>query len=130
MKQNEIEALAREWESAKAAEAKAVAIRRAIEDELTELLALPKDLDGSKNENVGQYKIKVTGRLDRKINSDKLQELAQEAGLSDHLGSLFRWKPEINMTAWKAAHESITAPLLDAITTTAGRPSYAITRKD
>lgn len=130
MKQNEIEELAREWESAKAAEAKAVAIRRAIEDELTELLALPKDLDGSKNENVGQYKIKVTGRLDRKINSDKLQELAQEAGLSDHLGSLFRWKPEINMTAWKAAHESITAPLLGAITTTAGRPSYAITRKD
>lgn len=127
---NQIEELAREWESAKAAEAKAVAIRRAIEDELTELLALPKDLDGSKNENVGQYKIKVTGRLDRKINSDKLQELAQEAGLSDHLGSLFRWKPEINMTAWKAAHESITAPLLDAITTTAGRPSYAITRKD
>lgn len=129
MKQ-QIEELASEWESAKAAEAKAVAIRRAIEDELTELLALPKDLDGSKNENVGQYKIKVTGRLDRKINSDRLQELAQEAGLSDHLGSLFRWKPEINMTAWKAAHESITAPLLDAITTTAGRPSYAITRKD
>ena len=126
----QIEELAREWESAKSAEAKAVAIRRAIEDELTELLALPKDLDGSKNENVGQYKIKVTGRLDRKINSDKLQELAQEAGLSDHLGSLFRWKPEINMTAWKDAHESITAPLLDAITTTAGRPSYAITRKD
>lgn len=126
----QIEELAREWESAKAAEAKAVAIRRAIEDELTELLALPKDLDGSKNETAGQYKIKVTGRLDRKINSDKLQELAQEAGLSDHLGSLFRWKPEINMTAWKAAHESITAPLLDAITTTAGRPSYAITRKD
>ena len=129
MKQ-QIEELASEWESAKAAEAKAVAIRRAIEDELTELLALPKDLDGSKNENVGQYKIKVTGRLDRKINSDRLQELAQEAGLSDHLGSLFRWKPEINMTAWKAAHESITAPLLEAITTTAGRPSYAITRKD
>lgn len=127
---NQIEELAKEWESAKSAEAKAVAIRRAIEDELTELLALPKDLDGSKNENVGQYKIKVTGRLDRKINSDRLQELAQEAGLSDHLGSLFRWKPEINMTAWKAAHESITAPLLDAITTTAGRPSYAITRKD
>lgn len=130
MKKNKIEELAREWESAKAAEAKAVAIRRAIEDELTELLALPKDLDGSKNEDVGQYKIKVTGRLDRKINSDKLQELAQEAGLSDHLGSLFRWKPEVNMTAWKAAHVSITAPLLDAITTTAGRPSYAITRKD
>jgi hypothetical protein len=127
---NDLEQLAREWDEAKAFEAQAIARRREIEDQLTKALAIPKDLEGTKNEDAGQYKIKIVGRLDRKINADKLQELAQESGLTEHLGSLFRWKPEINMTAWKAAHESITAPLLDAITTTAGRPSYAITRKD
>lgn len=127
---NDLEKLASDWEEAKAFEAQAIARRREIEDQLTKALAIPKDLEGTKNEDVGQYKIKIVGRLDRKINADKLQELAQESGLTEHLGSLFRWKPEINMTAWKAAHESITAPLLDAITTTAGRPSYAITRKD
>ena len=127
---NDLEQLAREWDEAKAFEAQAIARRREIEDQLTQSLAIPKDLEGTKNEDAGQYKIKIVGRLDRKINADKLQELAQESGLTEHLGSLFRWKPEINMTAWKAAHESITAPLLDAITTTAGRPSYAITRKD
>jgi len=125
-----LEKLASDWEEAKAFEAQAIARRREIEDQLTQSLAIPKDLEGTKNEDAGQYKIKIVGRLDRKVNADKLQELAQESGLSEHLGSLFRWKPEINMTAWKAAHESITAPLLDAITTTAGRPSYAITRKD
>ena len=125
-----LERLAQDWEEAKAFEAQAIARRREIEDQLTKALAIPKDLEGTKNEDVGQYKIKIVGRLDRKVNADKLQELAQESGLTEHLGSLFRWKPEINMTAWKAAHESITAPLLDAITTTAGRPSYAITRKD
>jgi len=125
-----LEKLASDWEEAKAFEAQAIARRREIEDQLTKALAIPKDLEGTKNEDVGQYKIKIVGRLDRKVNADKLQELAQESGLSEHLSSLFRWKPEINMTAWKAAHESITAPLLDAITTTAGRPSYAITRKD
>ena len=127
---NDLEKLASDWEEAKAFEAQAIARRREIEDQLTQALSIPKDLEGTKNEDVGQYKIKIVGRLDRKINADKLQELAQESGLTEHLGSLFRWKPEINMTAWKAAHESITAPLLDAITTTAGRPSYAITRKD
>lgn len=127
---NDLEKLASDWEEAKAFEAQAIARRREIEDQLTKALAIPKDLEGTKNEDAGQYKIKIVGRLDRKINADKLQELAQESGLTEHLGSLFRWKPEINMTAWKAAHESITAPLLDAITTTAGRPSYAITRKD
>lgn len=125
-----LEKLASDWEEAKAFEAQAIARRREIEDQLTHALAIPKDLEGTKNEDAGQYKIKIVGRLDRKVNADKLQELAQESGLSEHLSSLFRWKPEINMTAWKAAHESITAPLLDAITTTAGRPSYAITRKD
>ena len=127
---NDLERLAQDWEEAKAFEAQAIARRREIEDQLTKALAIPKDLEGTKNEDAGQYKIKIVGRLDRKVNADKLQELAQESGLTEHLGSLFRWKPEINMTAWKAAHESITAPLLDAITTTAGRPSYAITRKD
>jgi hypothetical protein len=127
---NDLEKLASDWEEAKAFEAQAIARRREIEDQLTQALAIPKDLEGTKNEDAGQYKIKIVGRLDRKVNADKLQELAQESGLTEHLGSLFRWKPEINMTAWKAAHESITAPLLDAITTTAGRPSYAITRKD
>jgi hypothetical protein len=75
------------------------------------------------------YEIKVSGRLDRKVNADKLQTLAGEAGLTEHLSSLFRWKPEINQAAWKSAHESITGPLLEAITTTSSRASFTITRK-
>jgi hypothetical protein len=127
---NELEKLAEQWEQIKAAETQVIAKRRGIEDQITKILSLQKDMDGTKTESSGNYKIKVTGRLDRKVNADKLQELAQEAGLTEHLSSLFRWKPEINVVAWKAAHESITGPLLDAITTTAARPSYSITRKD
>jgi hypothetical protein len=125
-----IEQLAEEWEQIKAAEDQIKMRRREIEDEITELLNLPKDLDQQKTHDVGFYKLKVTGRIDRKVDADKLQALAEEAGLTEHLGSLFRWKPEINAQAWKAAHSDITTPLLDAITTKAARPSYAITRKD
>ena len=56
-------------------------------------------------------------------------ELAAEAGLSDQLAHLFRWKPELNMSAWKAADESITTPLAGAITAKPGRPSFSITKK-
>ena len=125
-----IEQLAEEWEQIKAAEDQIKTRRREIEDEITELLNLPKDLDQQKTHDAGFYKLKVTGRIDRKVDADKLQALAEEAGLTEHLGSLFRWKPEINLPAWKAAHTDITGPLLDAITTKAARPSYAITRKD
>ena len=42
--------------------------------------------------------IKITQRIDRKVDADKVVELAAEAGLSDQLAHLFRWKPEINMS--------------------------------
>jgi hypothetical protein len=93
-------------------------------------LALPANLDGTSNFDRDGYAVKVVGRINRKIDSDKLQALAAEHGLADHLPSLFRWKPEINATAWKAAAATITQPLLDAITSTPGRPSFTITRKD
>ena len=122
--------LAAEWLEAKETERQAIERRRAIEDHLAMRFELPVDLDGTKNIKKGGYQFKVVGRLTRKIDSDLLQELAAEHGLSDHLSSLFRWKPELNMSAWKAADESITRPLAGAITAKPGRPSFTLTKKD
>ncbi len=125
-----IESLAAEWEDAKNDEKLATTRRRKAEDELFEAMKVARNLEGTVKEITTLYEIKVAGRIDHKIDSAKLQSLAEEAGLTEHLSSLFRWKPEINMSVWKAAHESITGPLLDAITTTASRPSFSITRKE
>jgi len=119
-----------QWLDAKQMEAHAIQARRAVEDQLVKQFKVPDDLDGTTTEIDGGYKIKIDGRINRKINSDKLQELAVEHGLTEHLSSLFRWKPEIAMTAWKAADKTITTPLLDAITATPGRPSFTITLKE
>jgi hypothetical protein len=119
-----------QWLNAKAIEAAAIKTRRDLEDAMVKALNVPENLDGTKNVEDDGYKIKIEGRINRKVNGDKLQELAAENGLTEHLSSLFRWKPEISMTAWKAADVSITAPLLDAITATPGRPSFTITNKD
>ncbi len=124
----ELDDLAHQWCIAKAEEANAVAHRRTIEDRLVELLALDEGKEGTTNAKTEQgYAIKVVGRMNRKVDADKLQELAAEHGLSEHLGSLFRWSADINASAWKAAAPTITAPLLGAITTTPGRPSFSIT---
>ena len=122
--------LYQQWLDAKQMEAHAIQARRAVEDQLVKKFKVPDDLDGTTTEIDGGYKIKIDGRINRKINSDKLQELAIEHGLTEHLSSLFRWKPEIAMTAWKAADKTITTPLLDAITATPGRPSFTITLKE
>ena len=123
---NELSAM---WLAAKEAERHATDQRRAIEDRMKSLIGVAENLDGTETASPDGYTIKITGRIDRKVDGDRLQELAAEAGLSQHLSSLFRWKPELNMSAWKAADTSITAPLAAAITAKPGRPSFTITRK-
>jgi hypothetical protein len=122
-----LSALASAWLNAKDIEAKAIAHRREIEDKMKSLIGVPDALDGTETVKPDGYVIKVTGRINRKINADKLQELASEAGLTEHLSSLFRWKPEINMAIWKSSDPAITTPLLGAITSEPGRASFAIT---
>jgi hypothetical protein len=119
-----------QWLNAKAIETAAIKTRRDLEDAMVKIFNVPENLDGTVNMDWETYKIKIEGRINRKINADKLQELAAENGLSEHLASLFRWKPEINAAAWKAAKPEITTPLLDAITATPGRPSFTISHKE
>jgi hypothetical protein len=126
----DIQALADQWLAAKAAESAAIAKRRKIEDDLVKALEVPETLDGTVNHKHGLYVVKVEGRINRKVDAEKVQELAAEAGLSDHLSSLFRWKPEINMTVWKQTSPEITTPLLGAITSSNGRPSFSIAIKE
>lgn len=118
------------WMAAKDAEKTAQDQRRIIEDRMLSLIGLPEAFDGTENAAAPGFKIKLVGRLNHKIDSDRLQEIAAENGLTEHLSSLFRWKPEINVRSWKAADESITNALLDAITTTPGRPSFSITTEN
>lgn len=124
-----IEDLAGKWMIAKREETLATEHRRHLEDMMVKAIGLPEDF--AKTETFGKsLQIKVSGRIDAKVDGEKLQEIAMEHGLSDHLSTLFRWKPEINAKAWKACDDSITRPLLLAITTKPGRPTFSITEKE
>ncbi len=125
-----IDDLAKNWLEAKSAEHAAVERRREIEDKLLSLAGIAENMEGTENvETDGSYKIKITGRMSRKVDADRIQDIAAEEGSSEHLSSLFRWKPELNMTAWKNADKSITDPLSGGITTKPGRASFQITHK-
>ena len=124
---NELSSL---WLAAKEAEKEATEDRRRIEDHIKSLVGVAENMEGTETVDPDQFTIKIVGRIDRRVDGDKLQELAAEYGLTDHLSSLFRWKPEINMAAWKAADEAITKPLAAAITAKPGRPSFTIISKE
>lgn len=124
---NDLTTLSLAWMQAKEAEAKIVADRRKIEDDLVALLKVKATDEGTKTVKREGFVIKVTNRFNRKVDSDKLQELAIEAGIGNEvLQGLFRWKPELSLTAWKDAAPSITSALAGAITTTASRSSVSI----
>jgi len=127
---SEMDELAKMWLLAKQMERDAVEERREIEDHIKKLARISEQLDTTESVGADGFEIKVEGRIDRKVDSEKLQMLATEAGLTDHLSTLFRWKPEINLSVWKAADESITALLAGAITAKPGRPSFKITPKE
>ena len=126
----DLNTLSEMWLAAKEAEKEATEGRRRIEDRIKFLVGVAENLEGTETVDPDQFTIKIVGRIDRKVDSDKLQELAAEHGLTEHLSSLFRWKPEINMAVWKATNEAITKPLAAAITAKPGRPSFTIIRKE
>ena len=110
------------WLEAKEAEQAAINHRREIEDYLTQVMfSLPEDFEGSQSLGLDEYKLTVT---------DRVQEIAQEHGLTAALDELFNWKADIRITEWKRADPVITGAFSEAITTTPGRPSYKIVIKE
>ena len=119
------------WLNAKQTEETAVKVRRDLEDHMVKEFNVASTMEGTKNfPTPDGFLVKIVGRMTRKVNAERLQELAAEHGLSDHLASLFKWTPTIVSDQWESADPSITKPLLDAITTTAGRPTFKIIVKE
>lgn len=125
-----IRQLIHDWLEAKETEARAVAARRAAEDTLLKALRVDVTREGVITETVDDFSIKITRRLDRKVDVGKVTEIAAEHDLTPMLSDLFRWKAEINKSAWNACAQDLVAPLLQAITTKPGRPSFVITKKE
>ena len=127
---DDLNQLAGEWLVFKRAEADAITGRRKIEDRIKSLVGVSENLEGTETVAPEGYTIKIVGRIDRKVDSEKLQELAAEYGLTEHLTSLFRWSANLNILQWNAAHQDIQKALSGAITAKPGRPSFSIVKKE
>ena len=122
--------LYQQWMEVKAAETEMTARRRAIEDEMAKSLQITEDWEGSYTMKDGGFKINVKRAFTRKVDGKKLSAIANEFGLQDYLPTLFRWKPEIDMKAWKDTETFITDKLAQAVTTTPGRVSFKIEEEE
>lgn len=103
--------LEQQWLAAKQRETDAQEERRRIEDEIIRT--------GAKCES-----LRISQKMNRKVDSGVLQRVARESGNFDALNILFRWKPEINAKEWEKAPESVRLALAPAITDEPARPSF------
>jgi len=117
------------WIEAKKEERAAQEKRRIIEDNLLDSWGNPVE-EGVKSFDDAGYKIKVTFRNTRTVDAEKMRDIAFEKGLESHLGVLLRWKAELNKKEWDKTSFEITEPLMEAITTKPGRPSFSIEHEE
>jgi hypothetical protein len=126
----DLDTLSQRWIDAKRIERDAIENRRAAENSLLSLIRLPHAFEGTETVDTDTgYSLKIVGRLTRRVDGSKVQQIALDEGLTEHMGYLFRWKPEVNVSVWKNSDPKITTPLLEAITTTPGRASFTITKE-
>lgn len=125
---NNLSKLCEDILNAKQREEEAKTERYKLEAEFISLVGFAENKEGSETVKPDGFTATITGRIDRKVDSDLLQTLANENGLSEHLQTLFRWKPEVNLKIWKSTDQSITNKLAAAITAKPGKPGVKITR--
>ena len=122
-----LQKLSVEWLEAKEAERDATERRRLIEDEMVRLIGIEQTDEHTRKVEAEPFTIKIACRINRKVDGDMAQEIAAEHDMQDHLGLLFRWKPELSMTAWNGVGDNVKQVFSRAITATPGRPSFTIT---
>lgn len=124
-----INTLAAEWLDAKTVERNAIEHRRRVEDEICRLATIEPADEGTRTISAGELVVKIVCRVTKKIDSALAQEIAAENDLTDYLTELFRWKPELNMSAWESSGDNVKSVFSKAITTTPNRPSFTITQE-
>ena len=126
----DLDTAAAEWIEAKAAEREAVERRRTIEDHIGSLLGVSESLEGTETtETDGGHRIKLTGRMSRKVDWHTVEDIAAEYGLGDQLDNLFRAKFEVNASGWKAAPDNVRRVFSKSITTTPSRVSFTVEKE-
>jgi len=125
-----LNALLEQWRAAKQEEQAATRRRREIEDEIKVFIGFDERREDSVALPLDGGRVVITARLDRKVDAQLARQLAAENHLEDWLDRIFRWKPELEVRAWKKAPESVTQVFAPAITTKPGRATFALELKE
>lgn len=117
--------------TARNAESAASKVRVALEEELIEVVGYDK-IEGAQTFNIGEYKITITGKLNRKVEDVQgLHMACIDLGLSSDLHPI-RTKVDVDQTALRyLAHNEVEifAKLAKFVVTEPAKTAVSISRK-
>ncbi len=118
------------WRDAKAIEQGAIAHRRAIDDQIAAVIA--HGLEGTTTAAVGLYTIKVTGKVTRELDPDKVAGLDAQIP-APLLNRVITYKPSLDLREYRYMQEhepEYFQALASAVTTKPAKPTVAVTAKE
>lgn len=121
-----IDNLAAQWEAAKLEETRAIAARIGIEQRMTEALGVREE--GSQTHRGEQYKVTITGVLNRKFDEAALSAVAGRIPTPLLLQAV-RYKPEpiaAGLRYLRNNEPETYAVLAEALTVTPGKPGVRV----
>ena len=124
MKEKPIEQLANDWRESKRTEENARDARLRIEQEILGQTGCKEE--GSQTHDAGDYKITVTGKLNRKLNADKWREI--EDSIPEALRPV-EYKPSLDARGLRYLENNepdIYRQVCQAIETKPAKPSITI----
>ncbi len=110
--------------AAKRIEDQAVADRRDLDKQIAELLKDPSKPEGAISQKADGYKVTVTYKVDRKVDSEKLQ--AAWSKLSAAASAAFKWKADVSVTELRKLEGPDAAAAAVFITSQPASPSIKI----
>ena len=110
--------------AAKRIEDQAVAERRDLDKQIAELLKDPNKPEGAISHKADGYKVTVTYKVDRKVDSEKLQ--AAWSKLSAAASAAFKWKADVSVTELRKLEGADAAAAAVFITSQPSSPSIKI----
>lgn len=111
--------------AAKREEDAAVKARREVDAQIAEFLKDPAKLEGSVSQKLAEgYKVTVTYKLDRKVDTDALK--AGWEKLPFDVQAAFKWKADLSISEYRKLDEKVQLNAAKFFTTKEASPSITI----
>lgn len=110
--------------AAKRAEDAAVKARREVDAQIVELMRDTNKPEGSISERLEAYKVTVTYKLDRKVDTEKLT--TEWGKLPMDVQAAFKWKADLSVSEFRKLEDKCKASASQYFTTKEGSPSITI----